>query len=239
MKHNSKINLLIMVVVLLSGCAASGPAPRGSNIDELPMYGGMDRKSDPSLREADETLIAGVTKEFGSPAKASQAFVDQGIRYYQVDNYSMAMKRFNQAWLLDDKNPQSYWGMGQVLYKRHEDDQGLKMLEKAYDLAPENARLLVDLGYGYAAKGRAYFLNNDAPSAELLHKAEQLFAKARTMEPDYGPLYMAWASARYWQRDFAGAWDMVRQARKLGAENALDPAFLSDLKTRMPDPDVK
>jgi hypothetical protein len=43
------------------------------------MYGGMDRSVLSELKAADDKLIEGTTREFGSREKASAAFVERGF----------------------------------------------------------------------------------------------------------------------------------------------------------------
>jgi len=42
--------------------------------------------------------------------EATQYACDQGLSYYQKGNKSMAMKRYNQAWLIDQTHPCPYEG---------------------------------------------------------------------------------------------------------------------------------
>lgn len=233
-KRNSKINLLLMVVVLLSGCAASGPTPRGSNIDELPMYGGMDRKSNPSLREADETLIAGVTKEFGSPAKASQAFVDQGIRYYQVDNYSMAMKRFNQAWLIDPTNSGAFWGFAIVYHDEGKNCEARRMLEKAVALGLSNPISLADAGRIYTLCAVSDESAGPALKEQYIQQSDEFYKKAESGAPGNDYIYGSWATAYYWRGDYENAWKMVNKQRSLGGTPG--GQFINLLRSKMPEP---
>ena len=85
-----RLALVLFLTGILLGCGGTSSYHRGAGIDQKPMYGGFDRKADPSLNKADEEFIANVTKEFGSQEKACQMFVEQGVRYYQRNNYSMA-----------------------------------------------------------------------------------------------------------------------------------------------------
>jgi hypothetical protein len=113
------------------------------------------------------------------------------------------------------------------------------MLEKAYELAPDNARLITDLAHGYSLQGRGYLLIKNESHDALLRKAEELFTKASKLEPGYGLLYTNWAVARYYHRDYKGAWEKVQRARELGAEQSLDPTFLRDLRNKLADPYMK
>jgi hypothetical protein len=95
-----RLQLLALSLALSTSVhAASVP------IDQVPMYGGMDRAAVPALKAADEKLIADTTQHYGSRAKASAAFVDAGMNYYYHDDLAAAMRRFNQAWLLPTDLP--------------------------------------------------------------------------------------------------------------------------------------
>jgi tetratricopeptide (TPR) repeat protein len=78
----------------------------------------MDRRADGVLAAADDRLVHGTIKEFGTPAAASAAFSDRGVRYYLENDYIQAMFRFNQAWLIDSTNPESYYGFA-IVYTDH------------------------------------------------------------------------------------------------------------------------
>ena len=80
----------------LAGCLATAPAAPQSRVDEVPMYGGMDRSA-PAVRAADDKLVADATSAFGSRANAAQAWVEQGFRFYQADQLGMATRRLDQA----------------------------------------------------------------------------------------------------------------------------------------------
>ncbi|WP_223787780.1 hypothetical protein [Marinicella meishanensis] len=105
-------NLLLIGLTWLLCACASDP---GVRIDQVPMYGGMDRSADPRLAAGDAQFTAQVLAEYGDPRTGSLAYVDQGFAYYAEDNLDDAMRRFNQAWLLDDSNPEVYYGFGSVL----------------------------------------------------------------------------------------------------------------------------
>ena len=123
--------LIVLGSMALTGClATTSGGPRGAGIDQQPMYGGMDRSADPQLKAGDEQFISGVTKEFGSRESASDRFVDQGIRYYYQNNYSLAMKRFNQAWLLNPMNPDAFWGYAIVYHDEGKNCEAKKMIEE-------------------------------------------------------------------------------------------------------------
>lgn len=226
-------NLLINVVILfLVGCATTGDR---TPIDQVPMYGPIDRNTIPALKAADEKLINDTTAHFGSREKASQSFVGNGFAFYNQGNIENAMRRFNQAWLLDKNNPDVYWGFSAVLNAKGQNCEAMEMIEKALELnPPKNQGFYPDAGRIITLCGA----NNASLSAsdriKLFEKSENLFIEAESFEPKKGYLYSAWANAYYWRGDYAKAWDMVVRSEDNGGQ--LPKTFLSLLESKQPRP---
>ena|SRR5690606_8949269 len=106
MKHRYAV---FSLTLLLAGCGSVLNDPRLRSIDQVPMYGGMDRSLVPELKKADEAFIESTSSAYGGRERASKRWVEQGFAFYNRDELDMAMRRFNQAWLLDPNNPEVYW----------------------------------------------------------------------------------------------------------------------------------
>ncbi|HEY9146920.1 MAG TPA: tetratricopeptide repeat protein, partial [Thiobacillus sp.] len=132
MSHPVAILATVLLMAFSTSLRAEGQVP----IDQVPMYGGMDRSAIPELKAGDEKLIADTTSRFGTREKASAAFVNNGFAYYQRDDLANAMRRFNQAWLLDPSNPEVYAGFGSVLHDQGKNCEAMQMMEKALALNP-------------------------------------------------------------------------------------------------------
>ncbi len=117
-------------------CAAYTPSSNGTPIDQVPMYGGVNRAEIPDLKYADEKLIAETTEHYGSREKAAVAFIGNGFACCQRYDHANAMRRFNQAWLLDPTNAQVYAGFSSVLQNRGKNCKALKMLEESLEYYP-------------------------------------------------------------------------------------------------------
>jgi len=209
--------IVVATAVILGGCAAGGgPAPRGSGIDQAPMYGGMDRQSVPQLKQADEQLIAGTTKEFGSRERASDAFVDQGVRYYKADNYAAAMRRFNQAWLLNPKNPDAFWGFAMVFHDEGNNCEAKNWIDRALALNLSKPIALADAGRIYTLCAVSNQSLDLSTKNQHFSTSEELYKKASSISPNNDYVYGSWATAYYWRGDYARAWDAVAKARTLG-----------------------
>jgi tetratricopeptide (TPR) repeat protein len=226
--------LFSLVIVAFVGCATSEPFQRGKGIDEVPMYGGTDRQSDPALRTADEKLIAEVSKEFGNREKGSDAFIDQGIRFYRMDNVSLAMKRFNQAWLLDSSNPNVFWGFALVYHEQGENCKAKEMIDRGVSLNLSRPMALADACRIYTLCGASNTALDEKTKSHYFEKSEELYKKASATSPNNEYVYGSWATAYYWRGDYEHSWEMVKKALSLGF--TFPGQFMNLLQEKMPEP---
>lgn len=99
----------------------------------LPMYGYGEKT--PEQKKADEEFINSVVKEVGSREKGSIGIAGGARQWLEKGDLDTAMKRYNQAWLLDDTNPEVYKGFGDILIKQGYAEDAEKMYEKGRILA--------------------------------------------------------------------------------------------------------
>jgi len=229
---NSAIYLVGLFLLSFSAWIhADGKIP----LDQLPMYGKMDRNAIPEVRAGDEKLIADTTKGFGSREKASAAFVNNGFAYYQRDDLANAMRRFNQAWLLDPNNPEVYAGFATVLHDQGKNCEAMEMMERALALNPptfqgiypDAARIITLCAAG--DKGMTADEKN-----KLFERSEFLYKKAEEVEPNKRYVYGSWATAYYWRGQYAEAWEMVAKERSVGGRPS--EKFLGLLRQQMAEP---
>lgn len=230
------LRTLILVVSIISNLysvTANGGA-RGPGIDQQPMYGGMDRSAYPELEAADKEFISAVTNEFGSREAASDRFVEQGVRFYRQDDYSMAMKRFNQAWLLNPKNPEAFWGFAVVYHDEGKVCEAKDMVDRALDLNLTKPIALADGGRIYTLCAVSDKTLTQATKGQYFEKSEKLYKKAETAAPNHDYILGSWASALYWRGEYARSWEMVAKARRMGF--VFPGKFLDLLRDKMPEP---
>jgi Tfp pilus assembly protein PilF len=227
--------IVLAQLLWLAGCAVKAPPPSQARMDEAPMYGGVDRSAAGELRASDEKLAAEATTAFGSPGKASQAWVEQGHRFYRADQLGMAMRRFNQAWLLNPDNPEVYAGFAAVLHDQRKFCQAMSMMDRAISLNPPSFQGI----YADAGRIAARCAAEDKtlpPEARVAATArsDEWYRKGEAVEPDKGYLYASWATAYYWRGQYGEAWSMVIKARAAGGNPS--PGFVEMLRARMPEP---
>lgn len=228
----------IALAISLTGCAAHNSANSRTPIDQVPMYGGMNRSEIPDLKYADEKLIAETTEHYGTREKAADAFVGNGFAYYQRDDLANAMRRFNQAWLLNPLNAEVYAGFGSVLHDQGKNCEAMKMMEKSLTLNPPTSQGI----YPDAARLITLCAVSDKTlspeaKAKLFKHSQELYIKAEEVEPNKLYVYSSWATAYYWRGQYAEAWTMVTKERASGGKPS--EKFLGLLREKMPEPAMK
>jgi Tfp pilus assembly protein PilF len=223
----------IVLAAVLFAVSALVPA-MAQPADQLPMYGGQDRSADSTIRAADAKLIEDTTRHYGSREKASAAFVGSGFAYYGRDDLANAMRRFNQAWLLDPSNPEVYFGFAVVLHDQGKQCEASAQFDKAASfgryiqgVAPDAARVLVLC----AVENKS--LTEEAKTS-LFVRSDALYTEALAKEPNKGYVHASRASALYWRGKYVESWEAVKQARANGGR--LPENFLRMLSEKMAQP---
>lgn len=207
----------VLVLAVLAGCAGSpSSGARGRGIDQFPMYGGLDRSANPTLKAADERFISDVTQAFGSREAASDRWVEEGIRFYYQDNYAMAMKRFNQAWLLNPDNPDGFWGFAVVYHDEGRNCEAKGMIDEALKRRLSKPIALADAGRIYTLCAAGDTSLDEAARSQIYADSEALYEKANELAPNSDYIHGSWATAYYWRGEYDRAAEMAVKARNLG-----------------------
>lgn len=216
--------LLTGSALIIAGCAATTKPHQP--IDQLPMYGGMDRSAVPELQAADEQFIKEVSEAFGSREQASQKWTEYGLRKFFQGQGDLAMKRCNQAWLLDASNAEIYRCFGLVMMNRGATEKAIQNLEKARKLAPESSAILADLGATYSIHGANP--NRTSEERESLYaKSDALHQQAVEIAPNNPHVYEFRALSLRERGKNVAAWDMIRKAFGLGG--SVDKLLLTNV----------
>ena len=224
--------LSLAVSILLSAFTLTA---RAQDPSLVPMYGGLDRQSEPVLKGADDAFIEGTTKEFGSREAASREFTDQGFRFYHDDDLQTAMRRFNQGWLLDPSNPDVFYGFMAVLNDQGSYCESLRMGEKAFELGLErDVYTLADAGRVHTLCAMLDKSIDDSTKSAYIKRSSEYFTEALKSQKDTQYVYGHWASASYAVGDYAGAWRYVNLQKQHGGKPGKQ--FLKMLKAKMPEP---
>ena len=197
------------------------------DVSTLPLFGEQPKTGEQIeweirfLNECDQT--------FNNRAEASQFFSTRGWDYLTEGQLDTAVNRFNRAWLLNDKNSDSYWGLGVISYQQGKLPQSIRLLRKGLEVADTNAVLMTDL----ATVQLKYY--KESPDQALLDEA--VFWLNRSLEHDStdANTYIRLSWANYVQGQYAPAWEYLHKAR-LTDLSSIDPAYLKELLAKAPDP---
>lgn len=78
----------------------------------------------------------------GDKKVALQGVLELGWRAYTDQNYDIAIKRFNQAWLIDRKSYEVYWGFGGWEKAMGNLLKAEDFMAEAYKLNPKDSKLI-------------------------------------------------------------------------------------------------
>lgn len=161
---------------------------------EQPMYGNFKRSE--IEMAVDRELVQKAIALAGSEEKALKQTIDLAWKYYKAGDFKSAIKRFNQAWLIDSSNAEVYFGFGMLLSERGDLQQAVTMYHKTLEINPSHHLAVVNLGRAYTlwASQIADFDKNKADS--FFEKAEPLFRKGIELDTiceNCGYTYFHWA----------------------------------------------
>ncbi|NOU36898.1 MAG: hypothetical protein HOO88_09040 [Kiritimatiellaceae bacterium] len=220
-----KVRALIVqfVVIPLLCCYGSPPA------NELPMYG--EGLKSPEVQKANLEFVDWAVKECGNREKASDGYVELGWKYYDRNDLSTAMKRFNQAWLLNTNNADAYQGLGAIVGRRAETEadirQSVTLLKIAKEKAPENGRITIDLAVSHMTLGAFLNFKKKKGAEDEFSKAQDLFDEAMKTESANSNLYYNCSALELYRGNYLSAKAKLDEAVRLGYTPS--PSFLKDM----------
>jgi tetratricopeptide (TPR) repeat protein len=213
-------------------CADSDPT------DTLPMFGQPKIVRSDDLKKSDEAFIRDSTLRFGSRQAGSNTLAAQGWVAARARQDDVAMRRFNQAWLLNPKNYSVFWGFGAVLSAKGKLSEAIESLETARELVDDpkqRVALLCDLGAVHSAYAARLPPDRQLERAQQFVLANNRFSESLENDPNFAQSWREWAISLYDQERYSEAWLRVKKARELHAE-PFPPEFLQKLSTKMPEP---
>jgi Tfp pilus assembly protein PilF len=215
------------------------------------MYGNAPLTKE--LEKCNEEFIRCATKEGASREAASQGVIKLAWQYFYKKDLKTAMRRFNQAWLLDPNNAEAFYGFGVLVSLQGKTDQAASFYKKALELNPNHPMALANLARSY--KDKAYDLYRkkrlqypDDEVKRIMGEALALYEKASQvatagsdlrltdLDSDLSYIYYQWAVALEFNGEYAKAWEKVKFSRKHGGTKIIEPDFIKELSKFMPEP---
>lgn len=188
-----------------------------TNINEIPMYGNQTKNK--KQIAADEQFIKETTSDGRTRESVSVHLSKRGWEAYFSKDYALAIRRFNQAWMLDESNFQVYWGFSAIMANRQDLKQALEFILTAHQLNPKSANLMADVGQTYAR-------------LEKYDKAVMYYEKVAKMDPKNEAVFFRWAVVLFEVGKYHEANKMIEKAKALGGKS-IHPQFLKDLQNKL------
>ena len=228
-----KVLYLVLFLILAgSGSARAQEDPA----DKLPMYGQPSMVRSEALKKADDVFIRESSLRYGNRNAASRALALEGWIAARRGVFDIAMRRFNQAWLLNAKNYQAFWGFGAVLSEQGKLREAMEQLESARQLIDEGGQrpaLLADLGSVASEYALRMPASQQLDRAQYFIKANQYFTESLENNPNFAVGWREWAISLYDQERYSEAWVKAQRAQELQAE-PFPPEFMKKLREKVP-----
>lgn len=181
-----------------------------TEINLQPEYGNV-AKTKEQIAE-DDTFIKLCLKEDVTYQKASEHMVGLGFKYLYKGDIKTAMRRFNQAWLLNHQNENAYWGFGAIYFTFNDNDEALKQLDKGLVINPNSSNILTDKATIYTG----YFVNKHDIS--YLNNAIALFTQSYKIDPVNQNTLFKLSVAYFYKQDCVNAVKYYDECIKLGGQ---------------------
>lgn len=199
----------------------------GGAVNTLPLFGERPKTAEQIDQEVH--FLNDCDRNFATRSDASNFFADRGWDYVDKGQLDTAAHRFNLAWLLNDRNPDAYWGLGVVCYQKNQLPDAIRMLKRGLTVADSNATLMTDL----ATVQIKYHQEKTAP--EALDEAEATLQQAIAINANNATSYQKLSLVSFLKADYTKAWEYFHQARLLDL-STIDFNYLNDLLAKQPDP---
>jgi tetratricopeptide (TPR) repeat protein len=195
----------------------------------LPKYGGLPKEE--WQKQADAAYIKATEEEYhGDLKRASTDTAAEGWRYLAAGDLDDAMRRFNQAWLLNSRNGAALWGMGAIEASTGKFDDSLKLFAEAEKFVGDDINFSIDYAKAIGKAGIA--LKDDALLKDAFARFDRIYKKV----PQNTLNLQNWAMTLFGLGRYSEAWAKVRLAEATPNKSSLDPRFVTALELKIPRP---
>jgi Tfp pilus assembly protein PilF len=147
--------------------------------------------------------------------------VEKGWAYFNRGDLDTALKRFNQATIIDPNFAPGYFGKAYVYSIQDNIDLAIENYRKTIELAdPPYSHAYGNLGLALLIKGQSV-------------EGHQMLLKALEIDPDNGDAHVNIAQSYCSQKDSKKAWDHIKKAQELNA--SVNPGLIEEMKSECPE----
>lgn len=199
------------------------------DINSQPKYGSLPKNE--AQKAADAKFIASIDEDYkGNRKKAAEDVSAQGWQFLRQNNYPDAMRRFNQAWLLDDTNGTALWGIAAVSSISGRSAESLRLFAEAERFVGNDINFAVDYALTLGS------IATRERDETLVKDAFARFARLHERAPQHTMNLQNWAIVLFNLGNYAEAWKKIKLAEETPGRTGLDKRFLAALQEKMPRP---
>lgn len=218
-----------LFLVLLFAVGSTSQVALAQDINLQPKYGSVSKNE--AQKAADAKFLAGIDDYYkGNRLKAAKDVAARGWQLLRQGNTPDAMRRFNQAWLIDNTSGSALWGMGAIQSDAGKIAESLKLFAEAENTVGGDIDFSVDYAKALGVAGAE--TKNDALIKDAFARFERLYKRA----PQHTLNLQNWAITLFYVGNYAEAWKKIKLAEATPRHAELDPNFLADLRRKMPQP---
>jgi len=216
-----------VLLALLLAVVLASQAVFAQDISLAPKYGLLPKTD--AQKRADAIFLGEMDKQYkGNRKKAAEHMALRGCQYLREGDLLVAMRRFNQAWLLDSSNGKALWGMAAIDADVEEFDESLDLFAEAERSVGDDINFSVDYAKAMGLAGA------QAKNEVRLKDAFARFARVYEKAPRNTLNLENWAKTLFLVGNYADAWKKVKLAETTPGHADLDPRFLAALQSKMP-----
>jgi tetratricopeptide (TPR) repeat protein len=223
-----KTSLTSLLLALILGTALHQTVA-AQNINLEPKYGLVAKTE--QQQAADQSFLDEVDRQTGGDrAKAAEQVALLGWSLVRKNAPQDAMRRFNQAWLLDHSNGPALWGMAVLESAKGKRPEALKLMAEAEPQLRGNVDFEVDYAKAVSVVGL------QTKDKALLADAAKRFDAMYQQHPDHAANLQNWAILLYYTGDYRGAWSKIQLAENAPGSMPMDAKFIAALEAKMARP---
>ena len=218
---------IILSILLLTTFATLAAFAQDTNL--MPKYGLMPKTE--MQKAADAKFLAGIDESYkGDRRKAAKAAASRGWQFLRQGNKPDAMRRFNQAWLIDNTNSYALWGMAVVQAETDDITASIKLFTEAEKSLNGDLDFAVDYAKTLGIAG------TQAKNREQLQDALSRFARLYEKAPQHTLNLQNCALTLFYSGNYSEAWKKTQLAEATPRRAQVDPNFVAALQSKIPRP---
>lgn len=187
-----------------------------------PEYGNIEKTE--SQKESDKKFRKDILEHYqGDTIAASEKMSDLGFTYlYDKGDFTTAMRRFNQAYLLNSKNADAYYGFGTIYFNLGAMEKAREQYEKGLALNPKHSQILTDYGTTYLGDYYQSLDNNEENPNQFLIKANEFLERSFEInQKDSNTIYKL-SIVKMYLGECKEAKGLLKKAKKMNNPNVTE-----------------